>query len=215
MMMQAEQDLTAVIWGRKTAVCAGIEECLKRNGWRTVYASAEDGGELVWDLEYDCPDCPLDLLIFGDDSDLFTHTGPIYENQERAAVLGAFDFHVNGALYALHTLLPRLERGKLKRICYVTTKESSNNMCYDNESYGEHMIRVARNMQARIMMNRLRPEGYTFRVFCCCTPWKQQESGKRAAAYFLKDRSRDESNLLHSDEDRLVMRDEAGREIPW
>ena len=129
MMMQAEQDLTAVIWGRKTAVCAGIEECLKRNGWRTVYASAEDGGELVWDLEYDCPDCPLDLLIFGDDSDLFTHTGTIYENQERAAVLGAFDFHVNGALYALHTLLPRLERGKLKRICYVTTKESSNNMC--------------------------------------------------------------------------------------
>lgn len=210
--MVEKKGKTALICGENTEVCREAETCLKEMGWlvwRLGYGEVQAAADLFTKED------GLDLLIFGDDEGIFSPTGTIYENQERPAALQAYEQHVNGPLKALRLLKPLLDQGGGRRICYITTRDSSNNMCFDHERYGEHMVRAARNMQAKIQMNRLGPEGYTFRVFCYDGSWKMKGTGQQAVLYFLQDRSRDEICTAHEDERRLVMRDEGRREIPW
>jgi hypothetical protein len=77
------------------------------------------------------------------------------------------------------------------------------------------MIGAARNMQAVILKNRLQPEGYTFRIYCARKDGSKEGIGNYAADYLISDRSLELGNSIHSDEYRLVMRDEEGRELPW
>lgn len=86
------------------------------------------------------------------------------------------------------------------------------------------MSKAALNMGVKLMFNRLRPEGYTFRVYH--PGWirsymggtknddadlEPAEAARPALAHFLQD----ERAGSHVDEDRLVMVDWQGEEWPW
>ena len=67
-------------------------------------------------------------------------------------------------------------------------------------------------MMEKILFNKLRPEGFTFRCFCA----DPQEKGICAGEYIARGLCYDEKEpYIHSDENRLVMRDCRLREIPW
>lgn len=122
---------------------------------------------------------------------------------------------VIGFLQALQKAVPYLERGALKRICYLNPACGSINACRDKADYGPHMCAAAINMQINLLHNRLRPLGYTFRLFGIR---EDDDSERQAAAaywYFLGNRSIDPDSAKHEDENRLVMRDAEGREIPF
>ena len=77
------------------------------------------------------------------------------------------------------------------------------------------MISAACNMAIRIMFNRLRPLGYTFRVFAA-QDINSPDEASYAAEYFITDRSLEEEEPnIRSDENRIVMRDMYEVEIPW
>ncbi|MDD4797084.1 MAG: SDR family NAD(P)-dependent oxidoreductase [Eubacteriales bacterium] len=143
-------------------------------------------------------------------------TGTILDGLDYAAIADAYDAQTLSPLRAVHHFLPLLRAGAGKRICYVTTCEGCNNLCDDTRDYGAHLSRAALNMQARILFNRLRPEGFTFRLYCRDSDAPDHLQGAYAAEYFLRDRCYyPEEDYIHNDENRLVLRDGHARELPW
>ena len=61
---------------------------------------------------------------------------------------------------------PLLEAGQGRRICCVTTVQSSNNAARDCADYPAHVSKAPLNMAMNQLFNGLRPKGYTFRMYC-------------------------------------------------
>lgn len=121
---------------------------------------------------------------------------------------------VTDTLSALQKAISRMEGG-LKRICYLNPACGSINGCLDKTDYGLHLCAAALNMQINILYNRLRPLGYTFRLFGTGAGDLPEKEAAAAYWYFCTDRSTDPESAKHEDENRLVMRDREGREIPF
>ena len=67
-------------------------------------------------------------------------------------------------------------------------------------------------MMGKLYFNRLRPEGFTFRWYCA----EEGSGGMSAGEYLLSGLCYDEKEpYIHSDENRLVMRDAYLREVAW
>jgi hypothetical protein len=69
-------------------------------------------------------------------------------------------------------------------------------------------------MAIKTTFNRLRPEGYTFRLYGVKNFGDSREC-PAIADYCVWNRSQEEESPVHSDENRLVMRDKSEIEYPW
>jgi NAD(P)-dependent dehydrogenase (short-subunit alcohol dehydrogenase family) len=169
----------------------------------------------------------VDLLI-NNAGVLSPHAGPIREAQDYDEMHRLYNVNALGPLRVVEALLPLTEQSDLKRLCFVSSEAGSINRCARTSWYGYNMSKAALNMAIKLLFNRLRPEGYTFRVYH--PGWMRsymrgtknteaklepEEAAVPALAYFLRDRCGDPHRPDHSDEDRLVMRDYQGREWPW
>jgi len=133
-------------------------------------------------------------------------------------------FRVNalGPVLLTENLLPLLERGKLKRLCFVSSEVSCITLMknrHDN-TYPYPMSKAALNMGVRLLHNNLYGQGYTFRLFhpgwmkfrnkdgslTETALYDPDQIGTIAARYF-------EEPLI--DEHRLVMVDYNGYEWPY
>ena len=133
-------------------------------------------------------------------------------------------FRVNalGPMLLTEKLLPLLEQGSMKRLCYVSSEVSCINLM-KNRSDGPFpypMSKAALNMGVRMMHNNLYGQGYTFRLFhpgwmkfrnqdgslTETALYDPDDIGKTAALYFDQDLK---------DEHRLVMVDYNGYEWPF
>lgn len=107
------------------------------------------------------------------------------------------------------------DNGKKKaRLCFVNSLASSINRVYDYSGGFERMISSASNMAIATLFNRLRPLGYSFRLYGA-SDLETAHEAHYAAEYFINNRSYEEESLKHSDEERLVMRNKYEEEIPW
>lgn len=111
--------------------------------------------------------------------------------------------------------LPPLEAGQGRRICCVTTVQSSNNAARDCADYPAHVSKAPLNMAMNQLFNGLRPKGYTFRMYCKDPAAAPERAGEYAVEYFTRNRSNEPESYKHSDENRLVLRDWMNIEIPW
>lgn len=106
---------------------------------------------------------------------------------------------------------PLLEKG-MKRIACITEKESSNSWSEGSADLAYSASLAAVNMLGRMMFNRLRPSGFTFRWFCDA----DMPGGMSAAEYITSALCFDPKEpYTHSDENRFVLRDAYLREISW
>jgi NAD(P)-dependent dehydrogenase (short-subunit alcohol dehydrogenase family) len=143
----------------------------------------------------------------------------IREPQDYAEILRAFDVNAVGALRVVEAFLPLMDKGTLKRLCFVSSDASSIARSGHTDWFGYCMSKTSLNMAAKILFNDLRPAGYTFRLYH--PGWlrtymrgekdmnahmEAEEAAGYAAAYFL-------GNL--PDEDRLELVDYKGQVIPW
>ena len=78
-----------------------------------------------------------------------------------------------------------------------------------------HVSKAPLNMAMNQLFNGLRPEGYTFRMYCKDPDAAPDKAGEYAAEYFTRNRSNEPESYKHSDENRLVLRDWMNIEIPW
>jgi len=207
----------AYVFGSEATVCKQIIRELKEKDWYVYEENLKDCSKdkiakSVAKIQSIQP--YLDMVVLGNDEELFNLDFMQKESNWNKAV-EKYDQNINMNLTVIHFLLPLLDAGDMKRICYVNTRASSNNLCNDSKDYLDHIIGAARNMQAVMLKNRLQSEGYTFRIYSYDKDRQGKVSGSFAIDYFLQDRSVDPGSSQHSDEKRLVMRDEEGRELPW
>lgn len=155
---------------------------------------------------------PVDMLVVNINSACGAHEVDVYGTFDYQMLLNAYDERCIGALRVINVFLPLLEQGKGKRICVVTTADSSINNCTDTFDYAKRLSSASLNMAMTQLFNGLRPNGYSFRMYC------RDESGGDDAwmtDYFIRDRSYEPEDLKHSDEQRIVLRDWMSRELPW
>jgi NAD(P)-dependent dehydrogenase (short-subunit alcohol dehydrogenase family) len=143
----------------------------------------------------------------------------IREAQDYAEMQRLYDVNSLGPLRVVESFLPLLERGTLRRLCFVSSEAGSIANCQRRSWFGYCMSKAALNMGVRILFNDLRPAGYTFRLYH--PGWMRtymhgvkdlratlepEEAAVPALAYFLGDLP---------DEDTLLMRDWQGSDWPW
>ena len=143
----------------------------------------------------------------------------IREPQDYAEMHRLYDVNALGPLRVVEAFLPLTDRGSLKRLCFVSSEAGSIARSKRTAWFGYVMSKAALNMEARVLFNYLRPEGYTFRVYhpgwirsymggkkSTEATFEPEEAAARAIPIFLGQRE---------DEDRLVMVDFDGNEWPW
>lgn len=69
-----------------------------------------------------------------------------------------------GPMCMAETFLPLMKHG-LKRLCFVSSEAGSISVAHRTDTYGYGMSKASLNMAVRLMFNRLRKEGYTFRLY--------------------------------------------------
>lgn len=170
----------------------------------------------------------VDLLI--NNAGIFTASdmrGP-RDGLDYDAMHRMYDINALGPLRVVEAFLPLMERGEMKRLCFVSSEAGSINRCRRKGQYGYCMSKTALNIGVSILFNRLRPQGYTFRVYH--PGWMRsymsgvkgtqadlepEEAAIPAAAYFLRDRGGSAQTAARNDENRLLLRDYLSCEWPW
>ncbi|MBE5779544.1 MAG: SDR family oxidoreductase [Clostridiales bacterium] len=123
----------------------------------------------------------------------------------------AFDQGVNGTHDLVESLLPFLRQGK-KRLGLITSSATSTRDPKETQDFAFAMTQAGLHMLWKLYFNKLRPEGFTFRVFCPT----EDGSGLCAGKYMQMDFCYDaREEYIHSEENRIVMRDGLMREIAW
>ena len=151
------------------------------------------------DLMVLCPDLSgLELLYDGE-----IGTGHDFDRMELLLSEKLFEMKD-----CIDSVAPLMQEGG-KRIAFLTKEESSISLCSDSEQFSEHILLSAENMLAKMTFNRLRPLGFTVRCFAPST-------GVTAMQYFLQDFCYDPKEpTVHSEENRLVLRNGQFVELPW
>lgn len=168
------------------------EELLK--GFKIAGAKAAESGEAV------------DILVY-------CINPPSCGETDYDALLKAYDDTALELLRKTAEYLPLLDRGTKKRLCFITSTESSINNTRTSDHW-ERIISAACNMAVKTLFNRLSPLGYTFRIYGA-EDFQDLTEASYAVRYMLQDRSLEEEAWQHSDEKRIVIRDKQEREYPW
>lgn len=168
----------------------------------------------------------LDLLINNAGVSSQLKDSNILMKQDYNDLLRLYNINTWGALRMVRTFLPLLSRSSLKRLCFISSEAGSINHCRREAWYGYCMSKAALNMAVKQLCFRLRPEGYTFRLFH--PGWMKtymsgqkntdaelepNEVAKKALDDFLGEHENGRDK--NENEDRLVMRDWSGAEWAW
>ncbi len=153
-----------------------------------------------------------------------TYQIPLDEPQDFDEMQRVYNVNSLGPLRVVNAFLPLMNAGDMKRLCFVSSEAGSIKRATRESWYGYCMSKAALNMGVKLMFNRLRPDGYTIRLYH--PGWMRTYMGgvksetgdmegdvaaQPALAFFLNDGQTSEA----FDEDRLVMVDWQGEEWPW
>ena len=170
----------------------------------------------------------VDLLINNAGVNSRTSTREIREPQDYLEMQRLYNVNALGPVRVVEAFLPLLERGQMRRLCFVSSEAGSINRAQRTAWFGYCSSKAALNMGVRLLFNRLRPQGYTFRLYhpgwvrsymggtkSTVADLEPEVAAIPALAYFLRDRGHDPHVATRSDEERLVLRDYQGVEWPW
>ena len=138
------------------------------------------------------------------------------------AVWASFSVNALGAARMVEYFLPLLDKGGMKRLCFVTSEVSCINLMKTSRDGGfpYPLSKSSLNMCVRLMYNLLFPQGYTFRLFHPGWMKRVMQDGSRSetARYdpdFTAERASKFFETPLRDEHRLVMYDFLGQEWPF
>ena len=157
----------------------------------------------------------IDMIVVNYDNCPVRENWTILDEPDFEAMKLAYEYNCLGPLRAIDAFRPLLDKGEGKRICCVTSADSSNNATCDIANYPSHVSKAPLNMAINQLFNGMRPDGYTFRMYCKDVSAGPAKAGEYAAEYFTRNRSNEPESYKHSDENRLVLRDWMNIEIPW
>ena len=174
---------------------------------RDVYEDLKKSGHEVI-TESDRDDIDVDMLILSiphKDKDIFT-----LREMDTDKLQEELTGYVNDILSTALTVIPHMEKSSLKRVVFLTDPSGSIRESTEADDYAYHMAQAAAGMIMKILHNSYRESGFTFRVYADCG------GGIGACEYILTEQSYiPEDAPIHSDENRIVMRDGFLRELSW
>jgi len=138
------------------------------------------------------------------------------------AVWRSFSVNALGPARMVELFLPLLDKGKMKRLCFVSSEVSCINLMKHrfDSPFAYPMSKSAMNMGVRLMHNELYPKGYSFRLYH--PGWMKKVSPDRTrsteAMYdpdFIAEHAAKYFEAPLKDEQRLVMLDFNNREWPF
>lgn len=235
---------TAVISGADRGLGLSMATALLAQGWRVFAGRFLEEYALLDELQAQYPELyPVQMDVSSRESileayaEVCRHTDHVDMVISNAAYMGGpnsstfkgelpidfalleYSFRVNalGALQLVEIFLPLLEKGDMKRICFISSEVSSVTMMHRDAGFRYTMTKTAVNVACRILYNDLFPQGYTFRLFqpgwmrrvlpdgsrAATGTVDSDESAAVAVAQFVTDRE---------DEQRLVLTDYLGNE---
>jgi NAD(P)-dependent dehydrogenase (short-subunit alcohol dehydrogenase family) len=142
----------------------------------------------------------IDLLIAN--AGIIAESDPLNIRQglNYGDMLKEYDVNALGALRVVEAFLPLMDKGEMKRLCFVSSEAGSIGACGRPDWYGYCMSKAALNMAVKILHNDLAPRGYSLRLFH--PGWMRtymhghknleadlepEEAANLAVTYFLKD----------------------------
>jgi NAD(P)-dependent dehydrogenase (short-subunit alcohol dehydrogenase family) len=138
------------------------------------------------------------------------------------AVWNSFSVNALGAARMAEYFLPLLDKGQMKRLCFVSSEVSCIVLMKTSRDSGfpYPMSKSALNMCVRLMHNQLYPQGYTFRLYHPGWMKRVMPDGTRAeqAIYdpdFIASHAAKYFETPLRDEQRLVMFDYLSQEWPY
>ena len=161
----------------------------------------------------------LDVLINNAGISSSTTLRAIREPQDYAEMQRMYDVNALGPLRVTEAFLPLLERGGLKRLCFISSEAGSIAGSERTAEFGYCMSKAALNMAVKILSNDLSPSGYTFRVYH--PGWiRSYMSGEKnmQATYEPEEAAGWAVPILlgqRENEGELVLLDYEGKEWPW
>lgn len=244
----------AVITGADRGLGFALAEGLLEKGWRVFAGSYLPDWPQLGELQERYPDLLIVLpLDVSSDSSVLAAAAAVEErtrsidllinnagvitdkNEDSIRTLQDYDemirlYQVNalGPIRTSEAFLPLLERGELKRLCFVSSEAGSIGKAERTAWFAYCMSKAALNRGVRLLFDRMRPEGFTFRLYH--PGWMRtymsgernteaelepSESAAPALEYFLGSALPWDDKPHAIDEDELVMRDWQGREWPW
>jgi NAD(P)-dependent dehydrogenase (short-subunit alcohol dehydrogenase family) len=176
----------------------------------SVKAAAKDVAELT---------NHLDVLINNAGVHSPTTLRAIREPQDYAEMQRMYDVNALGPLRVTETFLPLMERGSLKRLCFISSEAGSIARSERTAEFGYCMSKAALNMAVKILSNDLSPSGYTFRVYHPGWIRSYMSGVKNMEATFEPEEAAAKAIPIllgqRENEGELVLLDYEGKEWPW
>lgn len=153
--------------------------------------------------------------------------GPVHCNlyeppMDLEAVWNSFKVNALGPMRLVESFLPLLDRGDIKRLCFVSSEVSCIALMKHrgDSPFPYPMSKASLNMGVRLLHNQLFPEGYSFRLFHPGWMKRRMQNGSlsETALYdpdFIGDIAAKYFETPLHDEHRLVMVDYSGYEWPF
>lgn len=154
----------------------------------------------------------IDTTDFRDGEDNFDVTQGI----NGVVIERVFRQNVLSPMALLETYLPLLDKGKGKRLFYLTSAAASINETQATDAFGYNMSKAALHQFIQLVRNKLADKGYTFRVFDpMLNKIPPQAAAEAAYHYITRRRGTENHDPRRDDEDILVFRDAEGRQHTW
>lgn len=167
-------------------------------------------------------DAPVDIFIATENERSAADNFTVTDGIDPTVIMEAVHRNISLPMQKLERAIPLMDRGQLKRICFLSSADASVNMSNAVTGFGYCMSKAALHNALAIIKNRLYKEGYTFRLFDPLTDGREPHvtaamAAYTAADYFLSGLGYDPNDYENgqNEERRLTLRDALGREWPW
>ena len=204
----------ALICGHTVPFAHSVASKLEDMGWDVTQISAS-GQHLDEISRYLAKTMTPDMVIFFTGKEQGADRGSIKGGLDYDEILRIYEQNTVLFLRIIEVLHGPMRKSQLKRICLVSNSLSSINQNRSAGGYGFNMSLAALNSLMYMLANLKRPEGFTFRLLCADDAERIPNAAGNAVAYFLRNRAYMPRRQDQGDENRLVLRDLYGREIPF
>jgi len=195
---------SVLITAQKNAFDKHLAKVFAREGYEVFVTGVKEPSKKL--------DIYIDVSNKRDKNDNFS----IRDGLDEKVIRRVYRENVLKPMKLLEKYLPYLDKGKDKRLCFLSGADASINETRDTTGYAYKTSKAAMHNLFMIAWNTLEKDGYTFRVY---DPVTDEVNAKAAAegafTYFTLKRGTENDDPLRNDENRLVLRDALGREHCW
>lgn len=96
--------------------------------------------------------------------DMLVNCAGIFQNGSRETTMRSLNINTMGPIRMAEAFLPLMEQGE-KKLCFFSSEASSITLAHRKEDVSYCVSKTCLNMAVRLMFEKLKPQGYRFRLY--------------------------------------------------